>query len=58
MGFLGLIWGLFLVWILYRGLRANPQFLSKENLTKSSMTLGLLALVLITFVSIVVMMLK
>lgn len=48
----------FLVWWLYRGIRANPQAFSKENLGKSAYTLGVLALILIAFIALCVMMLK
>lgn len=45
-------------WMLYRQIRGNPQAFSRENLSKSFYTLGILALLLIAFIALLVMMLR
>lgn len=45
-------------WLLYRQLKANPQWLSRDSLTKSSRVMGILALVLIAFIALCVMFLR
>lgn len=47
-----------MVWFIYRSIRSNPQAFSKENLSKSFFTLGVLALLLIAFIGLLVMMLR
>jgi|JI102314A2RNA_FD_contig_101_79234_length_1372_multi_2_in_0_out_0_2 hypothetical protein len=47
-----------MAWLLYKNLRAMPQAFSKENLSKSFFTLGLLALGLILFIGLLVLFLK
>lgn len=47
-----------LLYLLYRGIRANPQAFSKENLEKSFTTIGLLALLIIGVVTVSVWYLK
>ncbi len=49
---------LFIVWRIYKQLQANPELLSKENISKSFTTMGVLALILIGFVALLVLMLK
>ncbi len=49
---------IFLVWILVRYIKREPQALSKQNLEKSFYTMGLLALVLIAFVAFGVFVLR
>ncbi|MBS0286983.1 MAG: hypothetical protein JSR17_06790 [Proteobacteria bacterium] len=49
---------LFIVWRIYKTLQANPELLSKENVSKSFTTMGFLALILIGFVALLVFMLK
>ena len=48
----------FVIFLLYRTIRANPEMLSKDNLLKSFGTMGFLALGLIAFVGILVWMLR
>ena len=48
----------FLVWMLYRGIRGNPEAFSKDNMNKSLWTLGILALILIGVIGIVVVLLR
>lgn len=46
---------LFFVWRIYSLLKANPEMLSKQNLSQSVYTMGVLALVLIGLVVMMVM---
>ena len=43
-----------IIWIIYRNIKGRPEQFSKENLTKSFSTMGVLALVLIGFVALLV----
>lgn len=47
-----------LCYFMYRGLRSNPEALSKANLGKSSRLMAVLALVLIAFVAVCVFFLR
>lgn len=47
-----------LLFILYRGIKGNPEAFSRENMSKSLSTLGVLALLLIGLVSFAVLMLR
>ena len=47
-----------LLFLLFRGIRSNPEAFSKENLGKSLTTVGLLALLIIGVVAISVWYLK
>ena len=55
---LGLIGGALILWILYRYIKAHPEQLSRENLTKSFSSMGILALLLIGFVALLVFMVR
>jgi type IV secretory pathway TrbL component len=46
------------VWFAYRTIRSNPDMFSKENLSNSFFTMGILALLLIGFVALLVFLLK
>lgn len=48
----------YLIWVLFRFLKSNPESLSLANLNKSMLTVGLLAIGLIVFIAIVVFMLR
>ena len=48
----------FLIWVLYRGVKSNPQAFSGENLNKSFLTMGVLGLVLIALVAFAVLLLR
>ena len=39
-----------IVWVLYRFMKTKPESLSRENLSKSFSTMGILALILIVLV--------
>ncbi len=47
-----------LIWFLVRGAKHNPEAFSKENLNKSSFTMGLLALGLIGLIAFCVVLLN
>lgn len=49
---------LFIVWRIYKVLKANPALLSKENMNKSLTSMGILALILIGGIAILIMLLK
>lgn len=49
---------IFLIWNLVHALRANPESLSKANLSKSFSTMGMLALALIGFITLCVLYLR
>jgi hypothetical protein len=48
----------FLLWWLYRGIKGNPEAFTKDSMSKSFMTMGVLALLLIGVVALAVMMLR
>ncbi len=48
----------FLIWMMYRTIKGNPEAFSKVNLSRSFTTLGLLALILIGVVGIAIFMLR
>jgi hypothetical protein len=49
---------IFVIWQLFVYLRANPAALSKQNMSRSVFTLGVLALLLIGFVAVLVMLVR
>ena len=51
---LALIGAAMIVWVIYRNIKGRPEQFSRENLTKSFSTMGILALVLIVFVVVLV----
>jgi flagellar biogenesis protein FliO len=44
--------------LLFMNIRNNPQLFSKENISKSFFSLGILALLLIGFIALIVMWLR
>ena len=48
----------FLIWMMYRTIKGNPEAFSKTNLSRSFTTLGLLALILIIVVGVVIFILR
>jgi hypothetical protein len=48
----------FLIWQLYRFVRSHPQTFSKDNISRSIFTLGILCLLLIAFVALLVLIVK
>ena len=55
---LGLIAAALIVWVLYRSIKSQPEQFNRENLTKSFMSMGILALLLIAFVALLVFMIR
>lgn len=55
---LGLLGAGLIIWILYRTIKNRPDYFSKENITKSFSSMGILALFLIGFVALLVLLLK
>jgi threonine/homoserine/homoserine lactone efflux protein len=55
---LGLIGAGLIVWLLYRTVKGRPEQFSRENLSKSFSTMGILALILIGFIALLVLMLR
>lgn len=53
-----IIFAAFLIWLLYRFIKANPESLSAANLNKSFFTMGALGLGLIAFIAVIVMLLR
>lgn len=49
---------LFIVWRIFKLLKANPALLSRANMARSFSTMGALALILIGGVAILVLLLK
>lgn len=47
-----------IVWLLYRSIKGRPEQFSRENLSKSFSTMGILALILIVFIALLVFMLR
>lgn len=56
--FLVILGAAFLIWVLYRTLRQQPELLSKKNLSLSLTTLGLLAIALIAIIGLTVLFLQ
>ena len=48
----------FLIWMMYRTIKGNPEAFSKANLGRSFTTVGLLALILIIVVGVAVFILR
>jgi putative copper export protein len=53
---LGLVGAALIVWVIYRSIKGQPEQFSKENLTKSFSSMGILALLLIGFVGVLVLL--
>lgn len=49
---------LFFVWRIYKLLKKYPELLSKENLSKSASTIGVLALILIGGIALMILLLR
>lgn len=55
---LGIVAAAFIMWFVYRNIKGNPDVFSKQNLSKSFFTMGILGVVLIGFIALLVMMLR
>lgn len=49
---------LFIVWRIYKVIQANPEMLSRQNLSKSFTTMGVLALILIGGITVLIFLVK
>lgn len=48
----------FLLWMLFKYIKSNPESLSSANLNKSFYTMGILGVGLIVFIAVIVMLLR
>ncbi len=55
---LGLVAAILIAWVLYRYIKGQPEQFSRENLSKSFSSMGILALLLIGFVMLMILMLN
>lgn len=55
---LGLIGAGLIIWVLYNSIKGRPELFSRENLSKSFSTMGVLAIILIGFVALLVFMVR
>lgn len=55
---LGLIGAGLIAWIIYRTVKGQPVLFSRENLSKSFSTMGVLGLILIAFVALLVFLVR
>jgi ABC-type phosphate/phosphonate transport system permease subunit len=55
---LGLIGAGLIIWYLYHTIKNRPDLFSRENVSKSFSSMGVLALILIVFVAILVLILR
>ncbi len=53
-----ILFAAFLLWMLYRYIKGNPESLSLASLNKSLYTMGLLGVALIIFIAVVVYFLR
>jgi len=49
---------IFLSWILYRTIKSRPETFSKENLSKSFLSMGVLGIILIGFVALLALLVR
>ena len=57
-GLIGVLAAGLLAWLLYRHTQANPDAYSKANISKSFLTMGVLAIALIGFIALCIMFLR
>jgi threonine/homoserine/homoserine lactone efflux protein len=55
---LGLVGAALIVWVIYRNIKGRPEQFSRENLTKSFSSMGMLGLILIGFVALLVVIVR
>lgn len=53
-----ILFAAFLIWMLYRYIKANPESLSLASLNKSFYTMGLLSIALIIFIAAIIYLLR
>lgn len=55
---LAIIAGVLIVWVTYRSIKGRPELFSRENMSKSFFSLGILAIILIVFVGLLVLVVR
>ncbi len=55
---LGLAGAGLVIWFLYRAIKSKPDQFSKENLSKSFASMGILALILMAFVTLLIYLVR
>lgn len=55
---LGVFGAVMIIFVLYRTIKGRPDQFSKENLSKSFLTMGVLAIGLIGFIALLILMLR
>ena len=55
---LGVLGAIMIIFVLYRTIKGRPDQFSKENLSKSFLAMGVLAIGLIAFIALLVLMLR
>ena len=55
---LGIVGAVLIVFVLYRSIKGRPDQFSKENLSKSFFTMGVLGVGLIVFVALLILILR
>ena len=55
---LSLVFAALIVWTMYRTIKGRPELFSREKISKSFSSMGILALLLIGFVGLMVLMLR
>lgn len=55
---LGLAGAGLIVWLMYRTIKGRPELFSRENVNKSFLTMGVLAVILIAFVAFLVLIVR
>lgn len=55
---LGLLGAAMIIFVLYRTIKGRPDQFSKENLNKSFLTMGILAIGLIGFIALLILLLR
>ncbi len=55
---LALIGAALIVWVTYRSIKGRPELFSRDNMSKSFFSLGVLAMILIVFVALLVLILR
>ena len=47
-----------IIWLLYRNIKSRPEVFSRENMSKSFFSMGLLAILLMAFIALLVVILR
>ncbi len=55
---LGVVGAALIVWVIYTNIKNRPNLFSRENLSKSFSSMGILALLLIGFVALLIFMVR